>query len=113
MALQSRIENGVLVVHPQGPRLDAASAQGFKGAMVDFIHAGHRRVVLELSAVEFMDSTGLAALLSTMKTLDGSGELALTGLSEKVRKLFAITRLDRGVFRLFQNEKEAVSALQG
>lgn len=111
--MQSRIENGVLVVNPGGPRLDAAAAQGFKGAMVDFIHAGHRRVVLVLSAVDFMDSTGLATLLSTMKTLDGSRELVLVGLTEKVRKLFAITRLDRGVFRIFQDEKEAVSALRG
>lgn len=113
MVLQSRNENGILVVRPGGPRLDAAAAQAFKRDMVDFIHAGHRRIVLNLADVEFMDSTGLAALLSTLKTLDGSGEFALAGLTEKVRKLFAITRLDRGVFRIFPNEKDAAASLHG
>jgi len=113
MTLRSRMEGDILVVRVEGPRLDAVSAGVFKSAMVDFIHSGKLRMALDFSDVDFMDSTGLAALLSTMKTLGGSGEIVLAGLSEKVSKLFAITRLDRGVFRIFNNVEEMVNALRG
>ncbi|MES9995396.1 anti-sigma factor antagonist [Desulfovibrio aminophilus] len=113
MTLRSHMEGDILVVRVEGPRLDAAAAGAFKSEMVDFIHAGKHRLALDLSTVDFMDSTGLAALLSTMKTLGGTGEIVLSGLSEKVRKLFAITRLDRGVFRIFNTVDEMVNALRG
>lgn len=104
-------EQKVVVVSPQGQRLDAAAAPLFKGYMVDMIQAGQLFFVLNLEKVDFMDSSGLASLMSSMKTLGGRGEVAVCCLGEKVRKLFAITRLDRGVFRIFATEAEAVSAL--
>ncbi|MDP3426767.1 MAG: STAS domain-containing protein [Humidesulfovibrio sp.] len=111
MEFEDRIEGGVTVVSLKGQRMDAAVAPLFKSHMVDLIQQGHKRYVLNLETVDFMDSSGLASLMSSMKTLGGRGEMAVCCLGEKVRKLFAITRLDRGVFRIFDTEAEAVSAL--
>jgi anti-sigma B factor antagonist len=111
MEFANRIEQGVTVVSIKGPRLDAAAAPQFKGYMVDLIQQGGLLFVLNLEEVDFMDSSGLASLMSSMKTLGGRGEVAICRLGEKVRKLFAITRLDRGVFRIFDTEAEAVAAL--
>ena len=111
MEFEDRTESGVTVVTTKGPRLDAAAAPLFKGHMVDLIQSGHKRFVLDLESVDFMDSSGLASLMSSMKTLGGSGEIAVCCLGDKVRKLFAITRLDRGVFRIFSTEAEAVAVL--
>ncbi|MGE4551569.1 MAG: STAS domain-containing protein [Desulfovibrionaceae bacterium] len=111
MEFSHRTEQGVTVVAIQAPRLDAAVAPRFKGYMVDLIRQGGRLYVLDLSRVDFMDSSGLASLMSSMKTLGQEGEMAVCALGDKVRRLFAITRLDRGVFRIFDTAAEAVEAL--
>jgi anti-sigma B factor antagonist len=111
MDFESSMTSGVTVVVFKGLRMDAAAAPLFKSNMVDLIHQGAKRFVLDLAAVDFMDSSGLASLMSSMKTLGGAGEIAVCCLGEKVRKLFAITRLDRGVFRIFGSTAEAVAAL--
>jgi len=111
MEFVNRTEQGVTVVNIKGQRMDAAAAPAFKGHMVDLIQQGGTFFVLNLEEVDFMDSSGLASLMSSMKTLGGHGEMAVCCLGDKVRKLFAITRLDRGVFRIFGTEAEAVAAL--
>lgn len=100
----------VTVVMPEGPRLDAAAAPSFKSSMVDLINTGASLILVDLSKVDFMDSTGLASLMSSMKSLGKEGEIALCGLSGKIRKLFAITKLDRGVFRIFDDRTAALAA---
>lgn len=104
-------EQGVTVVSIKGQRLDAVAAPLLKGHMVDLILQGGTLFVLNLEEVDFMDSSGLASLMSSMKTLGGRGEMAVCCLGEKVRKLFAITRLDRGVFRIFDTVTDAVASL--
>lgn len=111
MDFVNRTEQSVTVVSIKGQRMDAAAAPQFKGHMVDLIQQGGTLFVLNLEEVDFMDSSGLASLMSSMKTLGGHGEMAVCCLGDKVRKLFAITRLDRGVFRIFDTEAEAVAAL--
>lgn len=111
MEFLDRTEQGVVVVSAKGQRLDAAAGPQFKAHMVDLIQAGGQLFVINLEQVDFMDSSGLASLMSSMKTLGGHGEMAVCCLGEKVRKLFAITRLDRGVFRIFTTEAEAVATL--
>jgi len=102
--------NGATVVYPQGPRLDAAAASSFKSDMVDVIKTGAKRIILDLSQVDFMDSTGLASIMSTMKSLAGQGDMVLCGLSGNLKALFSLTKLDRGVFRIFESRTEALQA---
>jgi len=111
MDYEDKTDRGVTVVILRNQRLDAAMAPQLKAHMVDLIQKGGEAFVLNLENVDFMDSSGLASLMSSMKTLGGRGEMAVCCLGEKVRKLFAITRLDRGVFRIFATEAEAVDAL--
>ena len=102
----------IAVVAVRAPRLDGATAPQFKGYMVDLTVSGVGRIALDLSGVDFMDSIGLASLMSSVKSMGPGGEIVLFGLNDKLRKLFAITKLDRGVFRIFPDEKEAVATLE-
>ena len=61
MNLTHQVLDEVLLIKLEENRLDAESAPGFKSRMVDFINQGHRRVVLDLGQVEFVDSSGLTA----------------------------------------------------
>jgi anti-sigma B factor antagonist len=92
-------------------RLDASGAPDFKTRVGDRIGTGVSLLVLDLSAVDFVDSTGLSAILSALKRLppDG-GILALAGCRKPVTELIKLTRLDR-VLRLFETPEEAVAAL--
>ena len=93
-------------------RLDAKVASEFRQGLVDFIRKGHMFLVLDLSDVEFIDSSGLGALVSTLKTLGGQGDLVICSIQKPLLVLFELTRLDR-VFRLFKDSEEAIEVLSG
>lgn len=70
--------------------------------------AGRAHLVIDLSGVNFIDSTALAALVRGMKlTREANGDLLLCALRQPVRVIFELTRLDR-VFPIFANVDEAV-----
>lgn len=111
MDFEKKNVQGVLVVRPLARRIDSANATNFKSGMVDFIFQDHAKIALDLSEVDFMDSSGLSALLSTFKTISRKGRLVLFGIGSNVGKLFSITRLDKGVFRIYPDEDSALQSL--
>jgi anti-sigma B factor antagonist len=102
--------SGVTLVRLLDRRLDAAGASDFKERVGDCIEEGARHVVLDLAAVDFVDSTGLSAILSVLKRLSPEGGLALAGCRPAVVELMKLTRLDR-VLRLFPTSESATAAL--
>ena len=94
--LSSRIEvvNDALVITPDVRRLDALVAGEFRQSSVAALGTCSRIVVV-LSNVKSMDSSGLGALVSMHKTLPPGGKLLLVGAQPAVRSLLQITRLDK------------------
>jgi anti-sigma B factor antagonist len=78
-------------------RLDAAAAPGLRNATADLANQGKFRVVLDLGGVEFVDSSGLGALIHMHKTLQPQGGFAMCQVDPRVAQLFKVTRLDRVV----------------
>jgi anti-sigma B factor antagonist len=83
-----------LLVRVFDDRIDAAAAVQFRDAMRAATEAGHARVVLDLARVNFVDSSGLGAIIAVMKHLGGDRTLELAGLQPAVAKVFRLTRLD-------------------
>lgn len=94
MLLTGEERGGSLVLRAAGPRLDAGIAISFKDAFRAALTPGAHEVVLDLSAVEFLDSSGLGALVAVMKLVSPGRGFALTGLTQPVRKVFTLTRMD-------------------
>lgn len=111
MDIETKNEGEALLAKPLSGRLDAGNASEFKSRMVDYILKDNMYIAIDLSEVEFMDSSGLSALLSTLKTIGDRGRLVLFGICPNVAKLFSITRLDRGVFEIHEDEKSAIQSL--
>lgn len=109
MQLCSRKEGDILIVKPLEKRLDAHTAVDFRKKMAEFIDNGNERIVLNLSEVNFIDSSGLGAIVSTLKKLGGKGDLAICCAQENVMGMFRLTRLER-VFKMSDNEEQAVIA---
>jgi anti-sigma B factor antagonist len=112
MQLDQHKAGDALIVTPLEDRLDARVANDFKEQMTELIASGHTKIVLDLSKVEFIDSSGLGAIVSSLKRMGGRGELVVCGLQETTMTLFKLTRMDR-VFQIFDSEQQAVSALGG
>lgn len=75
-------------------RIDAAVAIQFKDAMRAINDDGPPRVVLDLSQVTFLDSSGLGAVVAAMKQVGPERRLELAGLTPTVAKVFHLTRMD-------------------
>lgn len=105
--MRSRSENGALIVEPEIRRLDASVAPAFKDGIVALLPTASGRVVLDLSGVAFVDSSGLGALVALLKRVGPTGSLALAGVQAPVGKLLALTRLDR-VFEIHPTLAQAI-----
>jgi anti-sigma B factor antagonist len=110
MKLQERIDGDALVAKVLDSRLDASSTPALKKRITALIGSGHHRIALDLSEVEFIDSSGLSALVSALRQLQGDGDLVLIGPRSTVLSMFKLTRLDR-VFRIFPDQAQALTAL--
>jgi anti-sigma B factor antagonist len=107
MQMEDRQVGAVLVVKPVEQALDAYAATGFREQMARFIQDGRRQIVLDLGEVEFLDSTGLGAIVSSLKRLEGDGAMVICNAGEMVMDVFRLTRMDR-VFPIVRTLEEAV-----
>jgi anti-sigma B factor antagonist len=112
MQIQEKKIGNILIVKPSEKRIDASMATDFKGKMIDRINAGNKRIVLDLAGVDFIDSSGLGAIVSSLKSIGDDGDLVISGINDTVMTLFRLTRMNR-VFQIFSTEEEALKALSG
>ncbi|MBV5332741.1 STAS domain-containing protein, partial [bacterium] len=88
-------DNDVLVIELRQDNLDASNVREFKDAVQTLIQE-HTRVVLDMSGVKFVDSSGLGALISCLRQLNGRhGDFKLCAMSKTVRALFELMRMHR------------------
>jgi len=99
----------VQVVVVESPRIDAHASAALKSDVAARL-PGHAHLILDLSAVDFVDSSGLAAFLSLMKRLPPTGQLILCGCSAPIRDILALTRLDR-IFDVVDGVYQALTFL--
>ena len=94
MKLESERRGEIIVIHAMDDRIDAAGAIQFKERMREIIAEPSQRVVLDMSNIGFLDSSGLGAVVSVMKALGPLRRLELSGLTPTVEKVFRLTRMD-------------------
>ncbi|MGR3501915.1 STAS domain-containing protein [Pseudaestuariivita sp.] len=94
MELSSSTHGDAQIVVAREPRIDAAVAIQFKDRMKAETEGGSGRVILDLSQVDFIDSSGLGAIVAAMKQMSNRRRLELAGLTETVAKVFRLTRMD-------------------
>ncbi len=93
MFLESEITPEGVVLHPVG-RFDAHEAPAFNKAFNDALDAGAQDIVIELSRVNFIDSTALAELVRCHRLIDANGgRMSLGSPSDPVRVILEVTSL--------------------
>jgi anti-sigma B factor antagonist len=97
------------VLAPQG-EIDLSRAPAFRVHLSQAQKKRPKKLVIDLTAVPYMDSSGVATLVEAMQAARKNGsQLILCGLQSKVRSIFEISRLDM-VFTIFATCDEALKA---
>lgn len=94
MQISGQPHGSALLVRVDETRIDAAVAIQFKETMRSVIAADGTPVILDLSSVQFLDSSGLGALVALMKMLGRARPLELACLHPTVAKVLRLTRMD-------------------
>ncbi len=93
-------------------RLDASNTQTLKESLDHLIDGGIIYLVVDLEQVPFIDSAGLAALVSALKaTHRVGGDVLLSGVQPQARTVFSLTMLDK-VFAIHPDVEAALDSLE-
>lgn len=94
-------------------RFDAACSKDFKKAIGALSDANSSRIVIDMSAVDFIDSSGLGCLVGALRTVNNlGGDIKICSLRPQIRAIFELTRLHR-VFAIFNDRAAAEKSFQG
>lgn len=116
MQMEKKISGDIIIVKALESRIDAKIAQEFKEKMIQVVDEGNKKIILNLSEVDFIDSSGLGVIISILKRLnknsskDDTNEFVLCGTQQAVKTILSLTRMDR-IFQIFENEEKALVSL--
>ena len=108
MCSSTRIERGTTIVDVVG-QIDLGNSPSLRKTLLDSLK-GADRVAINMIAVKYIDSSGIASLLEVLKEARHSKKrLVLFGLTAAVSQVLQLTRLT-GVFEIHENEEQALAA---
>lgn len=111
MEINRKDEQTVAVLALSG-RLDLGNGNQLKQNIKEILDSGRTAIHLNLKDLEFVNSSGLGALVSIMKEIRlHRGRLTISDMAEYVREVFDITQLSH-IFEIFPTEEEALRSYQ-
>ncbi len=106
MPNESKTQTGILALEGE---IDLHRSPQVKETIEPFIAQKIARILVDFSAVTYIDSSGLAVMIETLQRIQSyGGKFAMFGLRESVRAIFEIARLDQ-IFSIFPDEAAAVA----
>jgi anti-sigma B factor antagonist len=110
MRFEEQTIDGVIITKILDNRVTADESVQLKEQILKCVNQGYTLIVVDLSEVNFIDSSGLGALISSLKIVGQGGTLAVCGTRSTVLTTFKLTRMDR-VFRMYETAEDALQAL--
>lgn len=105
------LESGVPVITLEG-EVDVYTAPQLKQQMITLLEAGTKQMLIDLTQVEYFDSTALGVLIGGLKRMrERDGNLALVCPSPRIRRVFEITGLDK-IFDIYNTMDDAKASAQ-
>jgi len=108
MNLEVETKGGVVVARIGETHVGADTADELRSRILGAVPAAEARVAVDLTRVELMDSSGLAALVGLLKAVRPAGDLVLFGMRPGVAELLRLTHLD-AVFPCGADEADALA----
>ncbi|MDP2849397.1 MAG: STAS domain-containing protein [Humidesulfovibrio sp.] len=102
-------KEGVFLVLEVEGRMDAATSSQFEAHCLGCLEAGDKRLVVDLSKLEYISSAGLRSILSAAKKLKGAGgDMAFCAMGGIVAEVFAVSGFSK-LFPTFPSRQEALA----
>ena len=109
MEIQEEKINDVDVLKLEG-RLDASSAKDIKEKVDSLTKENRVNLVIDMGAVDFIDSSGLGSLVSSLRSVNKlGGDIKISALQDQVRAIFELTRLHR-IFGIYAESGAAAKS---
>jgi anti-sigma B factor antagonist len=110
MRMGEKEQAGVVVLMPKGKIMGGPDAGAVKERLHELIDEGKKKVVVDLSGVSWMNSSGLGILIGGLTTMrNADGDLKLAGTTDKVQNLLMVTKLIT-IFESYDTVEEAVAS---
>lgn len=108
--MKARMVKDVAILCPRGWLMGGKETDDFEKAVRDLLEEGNRRLIVDLSDVNHMNSTALGAIIGLHTAyLNRQGKMKLCHLDAKIQHILVITKLAL-VFDVYPNEREAVAS---
>lgn len=112
MRYDHKDQGEITVVRVHEEKITSQEAPNVKTAFLQLITGSQRILVLNLSEVAYMDSTGLGAFLFGLRQADANDkELVFCGLQPRLQSLIRIAQLDT-ILEIYETEAEALQEIQ-
>ncbi len=110
MKIDTRSVGDVHILDCSGKITLGEGTMAIRNAVREVLKGGGKKIILNLSEVNYIDSSGIGELVSTYTTVTNqSGQLKLLNLTKKIQELLQITKL-LTVFQVYDNEQKAISS---
>jgi anti-sigma B factor antagonist len=110
MTITTNQRGGVTILTPDGNLMGGPDASALNSRIHELVEKGHTHIVVDLGAVQFMNSSGLGLLIGAAATVRAAGgALRLANVPERIRSLLTITKL-APVLESFSTVEEAVTS---
>ena len=104
------LEQSLPIIELEG-EVDVYTAPQLKQQMISILESGAKMMVVNLTKVDYLDSTALGVLIGGLKRMrERDGNLVLICPSPRIRRVFEITGLDK-IFDIYNSENDAQAAL--
>ncbi len=111
MSYSSSEKNGITIITLSGKIMGGPEATEINDRIHELIDTGSKKIIIDLNAVDWMNSSGLGILIAAITTLkNNGGALSLTNVSERIMNLLKITKL-LSVFAIYPDIDSALSEM--
>jgi anti-sigma B factor antagonist len=112
MKIETRTIGEVKIIDCTGKIKLGEGTMNIRNAVRDSLQSGSRKIIINLSNVDYIDSSGVGELVSSYTSAaNGGAQLALLGLTKRIREMLAITKL-LTVFETFEHEESALAGFR-
>lgn len=112
MNIDIKDQDGILILSVKGNLMGGQETLQIHEKVKELVEQGNKKFVIDLSKVKWMNSSGLGTMMGCLTSIkNGSGELKICGVTEKVKSLFMITKLIT-LFDSYDSVEEAVDSFK-
>jgi len=108
----STLDGGIGLIEARGSLIGGDETVELRQAVAGFVDRSYQKLIIDLSHVEYINSTGIGVLVSAHTTYSRKGwKVKVTGVNKNINNIFVITKLTL-VFEVYDSKEDAIKSFQ-